>query len=112
MVYKAHYSLVAHKIIVKIIPQELTYILFHRLGSFRMPFGWCARPLFKNSGNLDTESDFSPIYRSDEKKLSESELIRLLSDFRKPEKMNKLTTIPGSVSVQIVPMEITLPSKS
>ena len=76
-----------------------------------MPFGWCARPLFKNSGNLDTESDFSPIYRCDEKKLGESEFIRLLSDFRKPEKMNKLTTIPGSVSVQIVPMEVTLPSE-
>ncbi|XP_045133980.1 dedicator of cytokinesis protein 9-like isoform X2 [Portunus trituberculatus] len=82
----------------------------HRLGTFKMPFGWCARPLFKNSGNLDTESDFSPIYRSDEKKLGESEFIRLLSDFRKPEKMNKLTTIPGNVSVQIVPMEVTLPN--
>ncbi|KAG0711143.1 Dedicator of cytokinesis protein 9 [Chionoecetes opilio] len=81
-----------------------------RLGAYRMPFGWCARPLFKNSGSLDTESDFSPIYRSDEKKLSESEFIRQLSDFRKPEKMNKLTTIPGSVNVQIVPMEITLPN--
>ncbi|XP_050738114.1 dedicator of cytokinesis protein 9-like isoform X2 [Eriocheir sinensis] len=81
-----------------------------RLGAFRMPFGWCARPLFKNSGNLDTESDFSPVYRADEKKLSESEFIRLLSDFRKPEKMNKLTTIPGSVSIQIVPMEVTLPN--
>lgn len=76
-----------------------------------MPFGWCARPLFKNSGNLDTDSDFCPIYRCDEKRLSEAEFIRMLADYRKPEKMNKLTVIPGSVTAQILPMEVTLPSK-
>ncbi|XP_069940326.1 dedicator of cytokinesis protein 9 isoform X3 [Cherax quadricarinatus] len=81
-----------------------------RLGEFRMPFGWCARPLFKSSGNLDTDSDFSPIYRCEEKRLGELEFIKMLADFRKPEKMNKLTLIPGNVSVQILPMEVTLPN--
>ena len=85
--------------------------LFGRLGEYRMPFGWCARPVFKNSGNLDTDSHFSPIYRNEEKKLSETEMVKLLADFRKPEKMNKLTIIPGNVIVKILPMEITLPSK-
>ncbi|KAK4319158.1 hypothetical protein Pmani_009878 [Petrolisthes manimaculis] len=82
----------------------------YRLGEFRMPFGWCARPLFKNSGNLDTESDFCPIYRCEEKRLSETEFIKMLADYRKPEKMNKLTVIPGSVTAQILPMEVTLPN--
>ncbi|KAK7072638.1 Dedicator of cytokinesis protein 9 [Halocaridina rubra] len=82
-----------------------------RLGDFRMPFGWCARPLFKNSGHLDTESHFSPIYRCEEKKLNESEIVKMLADIRKPEKMNKLTVIPGSVIIKILPMEVTLPSK-
>ncbi|XP_068242950.1 dedicator of cytokinesis protein 9 [Palaemon carinicauda] len=90
--------------------QRIIKTCCYRLGEFRMPFGWCARPLFKNSGNLDTESHFSPIYKCEEKKLCESEMIKLLADFRKPEKMNKLTVIPGNVIVKILPMEITLPN--
>ena len=76
-----------------------------------MPFAWCARPLFKNSKELDCFGEFSPLYKSDEKRLTESEIIKLLSDFRKPEKMNKLTVIPGSVSIKISQMGVTTPSK-
>ncbi|XP_071525241.1 dedicator of cytokinesis protein 9 [Panulirus ornatus] len=90
--------------------QRIIKTCCHRLGDFRMPFGWSARPVFKNSGNLDTESDFSPIYRCEEKRLSEVEFIKMLSDFRKPEKMNKLAFIPGKINVHILPMEVTLPN--
>ncbi|XP_042890658.1 dedicator of cytokinesis protein 9-like isoform X3 [Penaeus japonicus] len=81
-----------------------------RLGEYRMPFGWSARPLFKHNGKLDTDSEFPAIYRSDEKRLGETEFVKMLADFRKPEKMNKLTIIPGSINVKILPMEVTLPN--
>lgn len=89
---------------MKIIP-------FLRLGEYRMPFGWSARPLFKHNGSLDTESEFPAIYRCEEKRLGETEFVKMLADYRKPEKMNKLTIIPGSINVKILPMEVTLPSK-
>ncbi|XP_076061952.1 dedicator of cytokinesis protein Ziz isoform X2 [Oratosquilla oratoria] len=90
--------------------QKIIKTCCQRLGEYRMPFAWCARQVFKNNGELDTVSEFSPIYRCEEKRLSESELIRMLSDFRKPEKMNKLTVIPGSVNMTIMPMEVTTPN--
>ena len=76
-----------------------------------MPFAWCARPVFKNSKELDINAEFSPLYKAEEKRLSEAEMIKLLSDFRKPEKMNKLTIIPGTITVKISPMGVTTPSK-
>jgi dedicator of cytokinesis protein 9/10/11 len=84
-----------------------------------MPFGWAARPLFRHtSGQLDVAANFSPLYRQEPSKLSDDELLKMLQDFRKylfsslasvitdllyfrPEKLNRLTTIPATIKINI-----------
>ncbi|KAM9320684.1 dedicator of cytokinesis protein 9 isoform 1-T1 [Gastrophryne carolinensis] len=73
-----------------------------RLGQYRMPFAWAARPLFKdNSGTLDKSARFSAIYRQDGNKLSNEDMLKFLADFRKPEKMAKLPVILGNLDIHI-----------
>ncbi|KAL6036876.1 hypothetical protein STEG23_035533, partial [Scotinomys teguina] len=73
-----------------------------RLGQYRMPFAWAARTLFKDtSGNLDRNARFSAIYRQDSNKLSNDDMLKLLADFRKPEKMAKLPLILGNLDITI-----------
>ncbi|GAB1299191.1 Dedicator of cytokinesis protein 9 [Apodemus speciosus] len=73
-----------------------------RLGQYRMPFAWAARTLFKDaSGNLDKNARFSAIYRQDSSKLSNDDMLKLLADFRKPEKMAKLPVILGNLDITI-----------
>ncbi|KAG8445304.1 hypothetical protein GDO86_010188 [Hymenochirus boettgeri] len=79
-----------------------------KLGKYRMPFAWSVRPVFKdNSGNIDHDSRFSPLFRQDSNKISTEDLIKLVTEYRRAEKVNKLQTIPGSleISVDTVPME-------
>uniref|UniRef100_A0A8C5FFD2 Dedicator of cytokinesis 9 n=1 Tax=Gadus morhua TaxID=8049 RepID=A0A8C5FFD2_GADMO len=74
----------------------------NRLGHYRMPFAWAARPLFKDaSGTLDKSARFSALYRQDSNKLSNDDMFKLLADFRKPEKMAKLPVILGNLDVTI-----------
>ncbi|XP_057350410.1 dedicator of cytokinesis protein 9 isoform X6 [Manis pentadactyla] len=73
-----------------------------RLGQYRMPFAWAARTLFKDaSGNLDKNARFSALYRQDSNKLSNDDMLKLLADFRKPEKMAKLPVILGNLDITI-----------
>ncbi|KAJ8350269.1 hypothetical protein SKAU_G00253990 [Synaphobranchus kaupii] len=73
-----------------------------RLGQYRMPFAWAARPLFRDSlGTLDKSARFSALYRQDSGKLSNEDMFKLLADFRKPEKMAKLPVILGNLDVTI-----------
>ncbi|XP_053295467.1 dedicator of cytokinesis protein 9 isoform X2 [Pleuronectes platessa] len=73
-----------------------------RLGQYKMPFAWAARPLFKDaSGTLDKSARFSALYRQDSNKLSDDDMLKLLADFRKPEKMAKLPVILGNLDVTI-----------
>ncbi|CAG9862855.1 unnamed protein product [Phyllotreta striolata] len=73
-----------------------------RLGKYRMPFAWAARPLFRlYSNELDTTSDFHAIYRQEANKISDEELLKLLSDYRKPDKFSKFTAIPGSLEIKL-----------
>nr|XP_015218956.1 PREDICTED: dedicator of cytokinesis protein 9 isoform X8 [Lepisosteus oculatus] len=73
-----------------------------RLGQYRMPFAWAARSVFKDaSGTLDKSSRFSAIYRQDSNKLSNEDMLKLLADFRKPEKMSKLPVILGNLDITI-----------
>ncbi|XDV31161.1 hypothetical protein PO909_033913 [Leuciscus waleckii] len=73
-----------------------------RLGQYRMPFAWAARPLFKDaSGTVDKSARFSALYRQDGNKLSNEDMFRLLTDFRKPEKMAKLPVILGNLDVTV-----------
>ncbi|XP_035376602.1 dedicator of cytokinesis protein 9 isoform X5 [Electrophorus electricus] len=73
-----------------------------RLGRYKMPFAWAARPVFKDaSGTLDNSACFSALYRQDASKLLDENLFKLLADFRKPEKMAKLPVILGNLDVTI-----------
>ncbi|XP_071663071.1 dedicator of cytokinesis protein 9 isoform X10 [Patagioenas fasciata] len=73
-----------------------------RLGQYKMPFAWAARTLFKDaSGTLDKNARFSPLFRQDSNKLSNEDMLKLLADFRKPEKMAKLPVILGNLDVTI-----------
>ncbi|XP_035734604.1 dedicator of cytokinesis protein 9-like isoform X2 [Vespa mandarinia] len=76
-----------------------------RLGNYRMPFAWAARPLFRlYSNELDTSPDFPAIYRQEGNKIKDEELLKLLSEYRKPEKLSKLTVIPGWLKIKIEPI--------
>ncbi|XP_041835168.1 LOW QUALITY PROTEIN: dedicator of cytokinesis protein 9-like [Melanotaenia boesemani] len=73
-----------------------------RLGQYRMPFAWAARPVFKDaSGTLDKNTRFSALFRQDSSKLSDEDMFKLLTDFRKPEKMAKLPVLLGNLDVTI-----------
>ncbi|GJQ82839.1 hypothetical protein Trydic_g13541 [Trypoxylus dichotomus] len=73
-----------------------------RLGHYKMPFAWTARPLFRlYSNELDTTSDFPGIYRQESNKLTDEELLKLLSEYRRPDKFSKFTVIPGSIKIKI-----------
>lgn len=62
----------------------LIIIIKNRLGNYRMPFAWAARPLFRlYSNELDTSSDFPAIYRQEGNKIKDEELLKLLSEYRK-----------------------------
>ncbi|XP_068140209.1 dedicator of cytokinesis protein 9 isoform X1 [Drosophila tropicalis] len=76
------------------------------IGHYRQPFAWAARALFKPySHELDVEPhkefEFSTIYRQELPKLRDDELLKLLLDYRKPEKFSKFTVIPGLMKMQI-----------
>ncbi|KAM6448572.1 dedicator of cytokinesis protein 9 isoform 2-T2 [Liasis olivaceus] len=73
-----------------------------RLGQYRMPFAWAARTLFKDmAGTLDKSARFSALYKQDSNKLSNEDMLKLLADFRKPEKMAKLPVILGNLDITI-----------
>ncbi|CAB0016565.1 unnamed protein product [Nesidiocoris tenuis] len=55
-----------------------------RLGMYRMPFAWTARPIFRlYSNEPDTVSDFPGVYRQEPGKLKDEEVLKVLSDYRK-----------------------------
>uniref|UniRef100_A0A8D2LW82 Dedicator of cytokinesis 9 n=1 Tax=Varanus komodoensis TaxID=61221 RepID=A0A8D2LW82_VARKO len=83
-----------------------------RLGQYRMPFAWAARTLFKDtSGTLDKNARFSALYKQDSNKLSNEDMLKLLADFRKPEKMAKLPVILGNLDITIDNVSLEIPSK-
>jgi len=60
------------------------YFNVFRLGNYRMPFAWSARPLFRlYSSELDTSSDFLTLYRQDFSKLGEDDMVKILMEYRK-----------------------------
>jgi dedicator of cytokinesis protein 9/10/11 len=73
-----------------------------KVGHYRMPFAWTARPLFRlYSSELDNDGSFPGLFRNDCNKLRDEELMKILSDYRKPEKLSKFTTIPGSLRLSL-----------
>ncbi|NXQ53457.1 DOC11 protein, partial [Anthoscopus minutus] len=80
-----------------------------RLGQYRMPFGWAARPVFKDSqGTLDSDGKFSPLYKQDSGKLSNEDMLKLLAEYKKPEK-TKQQVIPAQLNIIIkdIPLDFT-----
>lgn len=57
------------------------------------------------SNELDTTPDFPAIYRQETNKLTDEELLKLLSEYRKPDKFSKFTVIPGSLKIKIEPLK-------
>ncbi|XP_055254770.1 dedicator of cytokinesis protein 10 [Moschus berezovskii] len=79
-----------------------------KLGKYRMPFAWAVRSLFKdNQGNVDRDSRFSPLYRQESNKISTEDLLKLVSDYRRADRISKTQTIPGSLDIAVdnIPLE-------
>uniref|UniRef100_A0A3P8W727 Dedicator of cytokinesis 10 n=1 Tax=Cynoglossus semilaevis TaxID=244447 RepID=A0A3P8W727_CYNSE len=79
-----------------------------KLGKYRMPFAWSVRLVFKdNNGTLDRESRFSPLFKQESNKISTEDLMKLVTEYRRAEKISKLQTIPGSLDITLdyVPLE-------
>lgn len=71
-----------------------------KIGHYRMPFAWAARPLFRlYSSDLDTAIEFPAVYRQDANKLKDEDILKLLTEYRKPDKFSKLTVIPGFLKI-------------
>lgn len=67
-----------------IIKNKLLLGFFFRLGNYRMPFAWSARPLFRlYSCELDTSSDFMTLYRQELSKLGDDDMVKILMEYRK-----------------------------
>ncbi|XP_075793694.1 dedicator of cytokinesis protein 10 isoform X13 [Pelodiscus sinensis] len=73
-----------------------------KLGKYRMPFAWSVRPVFKdNQGNVDRDSRFSPLFRQESNKISTEDLIKLIAEYRRAEKISKIQTIPGNLDIVV-----------
>uniref|UniRef100_A0A8C3VE79 Dedicator of cytokinesis 11 n=1 Tax=Catharus ustulatus TaxID=91951 RepID=A0A8C3VE79_CATUS len=67
------------------------------------------RPVFKDSqGTLDADGKFSPLYKQDSGKLSNEDMLKLLAEYKKPEK-TKLQVIPAQLNIIIkdIPLDFT-----
>uniref|UniRef100_A0A8C2V7T6 Dedicator of cytokinesis 10 n=1 Tax=Chinchilla lanigera TaxID=34839 RepID=A0A8C2V7T6_CHILA len=79
-----------------------------RLGKYRMPFAWAVRSVFKdNQGNVDRDSRFSPLYRQESSKIATEDLLKLVSDYRRADRISKMQIIPGSLDIVVdnVPLD-------
>ena len=54
-----------------------------KLGQYHMPFAWAVRPLFSGWEQLDTTSEFSPLFRQDRERMSNEDLLRMLAEYKK-----------------------------
>ena len=48
-----------------------------------MPFAWAARPLFNQLEELDTNAEWTPLYKQERERLCDEELIKTLADFKR-----------------------------
>lgn len=82
-----------------------------RLGHYRMPFAWTARPLFTTNGATDhhhISPSFPFVYKHESNKISDDELLKYLADFKKLDKNNKLEYVDCqfNVSMDTVPTDL------
>jgi len=72
-----------------------------------MPLCWSSKSMFRrkdageNSTNytLDLESSFTSFYKYE--KGTDEDLLKILADMRKPEKVSRLTLVPGVIKVSL-----------
>ncbi|XP_078065091.1 dedicator of cytokinesis protein 10 [Mustelus asterias] len=80
----------------------------NKLAKYRMPFAWAVRAVFKdNQGTIDRDSRFSALFRQEGSKISTEDLLKLVLEFKRADKMTKVQTIPGNldISVESVPID-------
>ncbi|XP_038671181.1 dedicator of cytokinesis protein 10 isoform X3 [Scyliorhinus canicula] len=80
----------------------------NKLAKYRMPFAWAVRAVFKdNQGTIDRDSRFSALFRQESSKISTEDLLKLVLEFKRADKMTKVQTIPGNldISVESVPID-------
>ncbi|KAH9498544.1 Dedicator of cytokinesis protein 9 [Bulinus truncatus] len=68
------------------------------IGHYRMPFAWSALALSPD-GSMPRGRTKLPLYRQENSKFSEDEVIKLLQDLKRPEKKSKLQEIPGDFRI-------------
>ncbi|KAL3847595.1 hypothetical protein ACJMK2_018498 [Sinanodonta woodiana] len=67
------------------------------IGHYRMPFAWAARPLSTSAhGPYDMI-----LYKQENSKMSEEEIIKHLQDLKKPEKQSKWQIIPATFKISL-----------
>ena len=89
------------KNILKLADQMKT--VFPRLGNYKQPFAWSAKPVFLQNGDLDTEGQFPLIFKQEKERISEEEIIKLLKDFKNIPRF-RIQNIPGSLSITLSPL--------
>ncbi|XP_048588509.1 dedicator of cytokinesis protein 9 isoform X4 [Nematostella vectensis] len=80
--------------------QRQAEVCCKRLGHYTMPFGWAARQLFTTEGELDSSAEFTPIYKQDREKLSDEDMIKILSTIKSNDKL-KQQAIPGKLEIGV-----------
>lgn len=77
-----------------------------RMGTqYRMPFAWAAKPIFRPNRQLDDSTEFGPVYRHDNSRISDEEVVKHLNELRGGcEKPKNVAVIPCRVSVTIKPL--------
>ncbi|XP_014666695.1 PREDICTED: dedicator of cytokinesis protein 9-like [Priapulus caudatus] len=82
-----------------------------RLGHYRMPFAWAARPLLKPfTQEINTYSEFLTIYRQDATSISDADLMKYLSyiKHKRTDKLSKLQAIPGNIKISVEELKVTV----
>ncbi|XP_073255433.1 dedicator of cytokinesis protein 11-like [Porites lutea] len=79
---------------------KLAEICCKSLGQYAMPFGWAAKPLFNSDNELDN-SEATSIYKQDREKLSDDEVIKLLSNYSVTKEKFKQHIIPGTLQISL-----------
>ena len=77
--------------------------IFPRLGNYRQPFAWSAKPVFQQNGDLDTDGNFPLIFKQDKDRINEDEILKLLKDFRNIPRL-RIQVIPGSLAITLSPL--------
>nr|CAB3239439.1 dedicator of cytokinesis protein 9-like [Phallusia mammillata] len=97
-----------HKTALKVLKHAKTAC--QRLGQYRMPFAWTAKQLFTDTKGNINQHGFEVVYKQESSKLAEEDLLKFLSDFKRPEKLSKLEYIDCDLRLGIDSVPRDLPN--